>query len=232
MCHNHGWTAEGAFPETTTIQALPALGVVAHVLQNASVMASVSLNTRTSTTRRGEAGTSLIEMLVVIAVVGIVMAITVMVMPSALMYAKADSGAAQVVAALRLAREQAIAQRRNVRVVFTAPDQITVSRVEIPGPGTTVISDARIEGGSEFLLFAGVPDTPDAFGAAGAISFGGATTVAFTSAGEFVDQGGDPVNGTVYIGTRGTPLSGRAITIFGPTALIREWRWDGAHWTN
>jgi len=232
MCHGHGGPAEVTIPETTTIQALPALGLVAHVLQNASVMLGVSLNTRMSTARRGEAGTTLVEMLVVIGVVGVVVATAVMVMPSALMYAKADSGAAQVVAALRLAREQAIAQRRNVQVVFTAPDRITVSRVEIPGPGTTVISDASIEGGSEYWLFGGVPDTPDAFGAADAISFGGATTLTFTSAGEFVDEGGDPVNGTVYIGARGAPLSARAITIFGPTALIREWRWDGAHWMN
>jgi hypothetical protein len=38
------------------------------------------------------------------------------------------------------------------------------------------------------------------------------------------------VNGTVFVGKAGDELSARAITVFGPTALIREWRWDGRQW--
>ena len=83
-----------------------------------------------------------------------------------------------------------------------------------------------------FLLFTGVPDTPDAFGKTSATTFPGATTIMFTSSGEFVDQDGDPVNGTVFVGREGQPLSARAISIFGPTALIRQWRWGGSLWTN
>jgi prepilin-type N-terminal cleavage/methylation domain-containing protein len=178
------------------------------------------------------AGFSLVEMLLVVGVVGVLSAITVMVMPVALLSARADSGAAQVVSALRLAREEAIAQRRNVRVTFTAPNRIVISRVEVPGPGTTVITQVWLEGSLTFRLFGEIPDTPDAFGNADAWSFGGANAIAFTSSGEFVDQNGDPVNGTVFIGRAHEPLSARAVSIFGPTALVREWRWDGSRWTN
>ncbi len=178
------------------------------------------------------AGFTLVELLVVVGLIAVLSAITVLVMPTALLSARADSGAAQVVSTLRIAREAAISQRRNVRVSFTAPAGIVISRVEVPGPAISVINQVRLEAGNTFRLFGGVPDTPDAFGNAAAWSFGGATSVAFTSSGEFVDQNGDPVNGTVFLGRDNQPLSARAVSVFGPTALIREWRWNGARWTN
>ncbi len=174
----------------------------------------------------------MIELLVVIGIVCVAAAMAVLVMPSALLAAKSDSGAARVLSVLRTAREQAISQRRNIQVAFNAPNQIVVSRVEVPGPGTTAINTVWLEDGIRFYLFAGVPDTPDAFGNAAATSFGGSTTIAFTSEGEFVDQHGDPVNGTVFLGRYNDTTSARAVTIFGPTALIRQWRWNGRQWTS
>ena len=135
-------------------------------------------------------------------------------------------------AILRVAREEAISQRRNIRVAFVAPNQIVISRVEVPGPGITVIRQTWLENGLAFRLFGGVPDTPDAFGNPTPRSFGGATSTAFTSSGEFVDQNGDPVNGTVFVGREHEPLTARAISIFGPTALIRVWSWNGSRWTH
>jgi Tfp pilus assembly protein FimT len=178
------------------------------------------------------AGITLVETLVVVGLIAVLSGITVMVMPTALLSARADSGAAQLVSVLRVAREEAISQRRNLRISFTAPNRIVVSRVEVPGPAISVITQATLEGNLTFRLFAGLPDTPDAFGNAAASSFGGATSIAFTSSGEFVDQNGDPVNGTVFIGREQEPLSARAVSIFGPTALVREWRWNGSRWTN
>jgi prepilin-type N-terminal cleavage/methylation domain-containing protein len=178
------------------------------------------------------AGFSLLEVLVVVGLVGVLSAITAMVMPIALASARADSGASQIMAVLRVAREEAISQRRNIRVAFVAPNQIVISRVEVPGPGITVISQTWLENGLAFRLFGGVPDTPDAFGNAAPRSFGGATSIAFTSSGEFVDQNGDPVNGTVFVGREHEPLTARAVSIFGPTALVRGWRWNGSRWTN
>lgn len=178
------------------------------------------------------AGFTLIELMVVVGVIGVTAAIAVLVMPSALRAARADSGVTRVVAALRTAREQAISQRRLIRVAFNAPDQVVVTRVDVPGPGTTVLNTVQLEGDITFQVYAGVPDTPDAFGNAQPASFGGATSVAFTSEGGFVDQNGDPVNGTVFMGRYSDVTSARAVTIFGPTALIRQWRWDGRQWAN
>ena len=150
--------------------------------------------------RRSDAGFTLIELLVVVGLMGVLAAMAVMIMPGALATARADGGASRLISILRVAREQAIAQRRTVRVTFTNPNRVVVTRVEVPGPGTTVLSDVVLEQGMEYILFAGLPDTPDAFGRASAVSFGLATSLAFTSEGSFVDQNGDPLNGSVFLG--------------------------------
>jgi Tfp pilus assembly protein FimT len=176
-------------------------------------------------------GFTLTELIVAGGIIATMAGIATMVMPGALTSARADGGSARLTSVLRVAREQAIAQRRTVRVSFAPPNRMVVTRVEVPGPGTTVLSDVQLEEGMTFQFFQSVPDTPDAFGRASATSFGTATTLAFTSEGSFVDQNGDPVNGTVFLGRPNHPTSARAVTVFGPTALVRTWRWNGSQWT-
>jgi prepilin-type N-terminal cleavage/methylation domain-containing protein len=178
------------------------------------------------------AGFTLVELMVVVGIIAVAGAISVLVMPSAVKVAKADGAVTAMNAALRTAREQAISQRRNMRVTFTNPNQIDVLREATSGTGTTAVSTTFLPEGARFQLYGGVPDTPDAFGNATAVRFGTATTYRFTSEGSFVDQNGDALNGTVFIGRSNEALSARAITIFGPTALIRQWRWDGRQWTH
>jgi len=177
------------------------------------------------------AGFSMIEIMVVVGIIGVTVAV-VLVLPSALRSARSDSGGSRVAATLRTAREQAISQRRNVRVSFTNNNQITVTRVNVPATTTTVLNTVWLEDGITFQRYIGLPDTPDGFGNGTAVSFGSATTVQFTSEGSFVDQNGDPVNGTVQLGRYNDATSARAVTIFGPTALIRQWRWNGSQWTH
>jgi prepilin-type N-terminal cleavage/methylation domain-containing protein len=181
---------------------------------------------------RNDRGFSLIESLVVITLIGVTTAISVMLLPGAIGTAKGDSSLQHIVSMLRTAREQAISQRRTIRVAFNAPNEVVVSRVEQPGPAVTQLSRVVLEQGFQFLVFAGQPDTPDVFGRAAAVDFGGAASLQFTSEGTFVDQNGDEVNGSIFIGRTGDPLSSRAVTIFGPTALIRDWNWRGSAWVD
>ncbi|HVT49445.1 MAG TPA: hypothetical protein VHD57_16775 [Vicinamibacterales bacterium] len=130
---------------------------------------------------------------------------------------------------LKLARETAINQRRSVEVRFTTPNFISVVRHDIP-EGTTLISTAVLENQTEFRLFNGLPDTPDGFGDTTALDFGGADTMMFNADGEFTDGTGQIINGTVFIGKSGAPLTARALTVFGPTSTLRSYRWNGAAW--
>jgi type II secretory pathway pseudopilin PulG len=175
------------------------------------------------------AGFTVLELMLAAMLVMILAGMAMIITPAVLARARADSGASALLAVLRTAREQAISQRRIVRVEFLPPDQVRVVRVDIPA-GTTTLLDARLENGVQFLLMPGVPDTPDAFGAAAAIDFGTAATFNFTSEGTFVDQNGDVLNGTVFVAVPNRPDTQAAVTIFGPTADLHAWRWNGATW--
>ena len=184
---------------------------------------------------RNDAGFTLLEVLVVVGLLGTLAAMAIMVSPSFVRLAKADSGVAQVMDVLRLARETSVSQRRNVIVRPIGLNALQTVRQDIGAggtvTGTTVLRTVEFENNIEFRLEPGVPNTPDMFPMNGtAISFGASPTRMFTTEGTFVDQQGDPLNGTFFLSRRGDPLSARAITIFGPTGLIRMWQWNGREW--
>jgi len=87
-----------------------------------------------------------------------------------------------------------------------------------------------LEHGTQFRQFPGQPDTPDGFGNGAAVWFGGASPVMFTGDGMLTDPAGNVVNGTVFIGQANEPMTSRAITIFGATAAISTFRWNGTAW--
>jgi prepilin-type N-terminal cleavage/methylation domain-containing protein len=193
------------------------------------------MTTRATTNVRNEAGFTLLEVLVVVALIGTLVAMAIMVSPSFLRLAKADSGVSQVLDVLRLARDTAVSQRRNVIVRPVGLNALQTVRQDIGAggavTGTTVLRTVEFENGVQFRLEPGVPNTPDLFPMNGTpISFGPSPTRMFTSEGTFVDQQGDPLNGTFFLARPNDPLSVRAITIFGPTALIRVWQWNGRQW--
>lgn len=189
-----------------------------------------------TTVRRSQAGFTLLEVLITAAIVSTLLATAVLVMPGALSAAKADSGTARLATLLRTAREQAISERRNVEIRFFVPDRAEAWRVEIDDDGDrvgeTLVQQVVFGERMELQRFAEMPDTPDGFAAApDPVVFTGAAPWCFTSEGTLVDANGDVVNGSVFIGQPFEPLTGRAITLFGPTALLREWQWDGRAWT-
>ena len=52
----------------------------------------------------------------------------------------------------------------------------------------------------------------------------------FTTDGSFINANGDVLNGSLFIAIPGESISARAITIFGPTGMLHQWRWNGRAW--
>jgi prepilin-type N-terminal cleavage/methylation domain-containing protein len=193
----------------------------------------------TSRSPRRDEGFSLLEILTVLAVIGITMAMAVMTTRTSLNAAKGDGAMHVLMATMRATRERAIADRRNIEIHFTGTNTIDIYRREVNGTTetgvTTLLETVVLENGVTFTAPNSVgisADTPDAFGNGSALAFNGALNYMFTSEGTFVDQSGEPLNATVFLGRASDPLSERAVTIFGPTALVHGYRWVGNGWQN
>ncbi|HEY3383676.1 MAG TPA: hypothetical protein VGK32_18075 [Vicinamibacterales bacterium] len=182
--------------------------------------------------RPATAGFSIIELLVVVGLIAVVTGIAVLMMPGTVRSSKADSALTVLTGTLRKARDRAVSERRDMEVRFVGTNEIDIYRWEVPS-GTTLVSRTVLEDGARFLLYSALPDTPDGFGKTSSVCFGSATALVFRSEGTFTDNNAnlDPISGTVFIGMDDDTVSGRAATIFGPTALVRGYRWDGRQWS-
>jgi Tfp pilus assembly protein FimT len=176
-------------------------------------------------------GFTLVEMLMILGILGVVFAMAVGMSPTLINNARADSAAISALNAVELARNRAVGERRDFQLVLSTPNNIQVVRIEVPGPATTTVLNTYLDNGQQYMLFTGMPDTPDHFGNASPIAFGSTPTIEFTSDGSLLDSSGDPVNGTIFFGDPARATSARALTIFGTTGLIKVWKWDGRQWT-
>src|ERR1700694_5994822 len=118
-----------------------------------------------------EAGFSLIEMMVVVGILGILSGIAVVQIGVSRPGALGDGAMRVVLAQMNTARQLAITQRRNMRLVFDQGSRVQIIREEVPGPTLTTISTVIFEGTLQFVLVSGLPDTPDAFGYSSATTF-------------------------------------------------------------
>jgi Tfp pilus assembly protein FimT len=188
------------------------------------------------TSRFNADGFSLVELIIITGIISVLMVGAVMLLPGLLQQSRADASAAAVLNTLRLARDRAIEERRNVQIVFTAPKHIALVRQAIGSETNSTILELDLENNLRFMHTTSMGDTGDTFGLTNKPTAFGTTegtipTVMFTSEGSLVDTSGDTLNGTLFVGVAGDPLSARAVTIFGATALLRLWRWDGRKWT-
>lgn len=176
---------------------------------------------------RWERGFSLVDVLATVALMGILLAIAVPSIGTAMTDTRANAGMRALQGHLRNARDSAISQRRVVEVQFIGTNEVRTTRLE----GTTrrVLQSTVFEHGITFRLTPGVPDTPDALGATAPLNFGGATIVYFQPDGSMSDTTNLPLSGTVFLGTQRV-LSARAVTILGPTGRVTGYRWDGRAW--
>ena len=185
---------------------------------------------------RSSAGFSLLELLMVVAIIAIMGGIAIGVSSNMVRGAKGKSGAQQLSSFLKRHRELAISRRRNIEIDFTAPNMVVSRQRAVPDPPnplgpSTLLETMYLEGSIEYRKFPAIGlDTPDAFGSATAINLGGANPVMFTSEGTFADVNGDPINATVLLGVANQTDTANAVTIIGTTATLRTWRWDGSRW--
>ena len=197
--------------------------------------------------RSGERGFSMTELSVAIGIILIIFGMAIAAFQPAIQAAKYDAGMRQVLDQLRQAREYSLANRRYVQVTFpivptaNGPEyQVVITEMNslTAGGGAVnpVLSTTPIQFPEQFYVYPGYVDTPDAYGNSGAIVFGGtiggpAAGMLFQSDGELVSAATlQPINGTVFLGVPGNPMSVRAITVLGSTGRIRGWKGADSRW--
>lgn len=201
--------------------------------------------------KRAQQGFSMVEIVVVLAMAFVVMGFAVVNTMTTGLNAKANAAMDALISQLRQAREMAIAKRRNVQVTFTAPNEIQLTVLTLPGeaaatPIPPVYLNDNIGGGMTFQVFGTLPDTPMNFGNSQAINLqqpggGGAWSVMFTTSGAFVGSSqaaaslylttnNNPVNASLFMGITGKTNTARAVTVFGATGRVRSYYWTGTSW--
>lgn len=183
--------------------------------------------------RPREAGFTLLESALVVAIVMIAAAISLFSLPPALRAMHVNSALQMTLDTLGRAHGLASANRCVYQVDFTLPNQLTITQT---ATGTVVLQE-QLPTGVSFDAEPGIPSTPtttpDGFGSGavtGAVDFdadfglGGATRVYFFPDGTARDQNGHINNGVVYLAEPGQLLSSRAVTLWGLTSHLKPWR--------
>lgn len=183
-------------------------------------------------TRRGRGGFSVIELIIVVAVVAVGAALAIPTITDTVEYYDAESALQTVVSQLRLGRQQAVDLRRVTRVTFSAPATVTTERLEA-GDWRQVVS-IDLPRSFEFRIEAGLPlgldDTPDRLGADSAVDFAGEHGVYFRPDATATNSLGQIAGGIVYLAKPGRLDTARAVTLFGSTARIRPWHFSNGVW--
>jgi len=155
---------------------------------------------------------------------------------------RANAAQELVFSQLRVARGLAISQRRTVQVwidqSFSGPGGTQQVKYQVQAAAQTnelasPIVAVPLPGPVQYLLEAGVPDTPMAFGNTAAVfignTSGGPPIMQFNPTGTFTDNTGTAIlNGTVFLGIPGQASTARAVTIMGGTGRVRQYTWNGA----
>ncbi len=186
---------------------------------------------------RNQSGYSVIELLIVLACVGVISGYLFIRAVNVLPSFKSNSALDQVIQQMRFARNTAITERRAV-IVNISPANGTIQLQQVPANGGPPITlSTTLLTGSQFCLVPGVPDTPMGFGNPQPVDFVNAgnpgavvAVTEFLTDGSFGGAVGVPVNGTIFTCIPGNKQSARAVTILGATGRVRPYHWDGSAW--
>jgi Tfp pilus assembly protein FimT len=186
---------------------------------------------------RTESGFSLIEALVVIAVILIMVATAIIEIAPTLKSAKSQTALETTLGQLRLYHEAAVNQRRVYHLAFKSPRTITVDQVGYDSSGNqelTPVSSIDLPIETQFTCISGIPtastDVPDGLGDGKtpinfSVDYGGSgTEIYFQKDGRATDASGRLNNGVVYIGQTGDLASSKAVTVLGATGRVKGWR--------
>jgi prepilin-type N-terminal cleavage/methylation domain-containing protein len=171
-----------------------------------------------------DAGFTVLELLIGTTLFAVMSAAAVIVTNASLPQIRADGEARRVMALMQYGRDLAISSRRDVEIRFDAA-QHTAQLVMLDGVEKPV-QTAYLEYHVQFRQFAGLGDTPEAYGARNPIDFGGSARTIFEPDGSLIDETGVPVNGTIFLGIEGHMAAARAITVMGTTARPRMYRYN------
>lgn len=187
---------------------------------------------------RTESGFSLLEALVVIAIILVMAAAAIIQIAPTLKTAKSNTALETTLGLMRRYHEAAVDQRRVYRLTFQAPRTIQVDLQAIDSQtgnityNSVTSIDLPIE--TQFLCVSGIPTAasavPDGLGDGKTpIDFsvdygGGGTVIFFQKDGRATDALGRLNNGVVYIAQPGDLNSSKAVSVLGATGRVKGWR--------
>jgi hypothetical protein len=170
---------------------------------------------------RGSSGFSIIELAMVLGLSFVLAGVAVLGFQEAQSVLSANSGEQIVNSKLRLARETAIAQRKNITVSFVEPNA-----VQVQGNNLIDVETASFPKGLRYGAPSGAPANPDNL--AGVVDLRGRAIVFFGD-GSARDPGtGNPINGVVFLYDSSNPdaSAASAVTLAGSTGRVRTYRYN------
>ncbi len=170
-------------------------------------------------------GFSLIELLIVVSVLVIISGISMIFIGPALKARAVEMAVRTVTLEMRRARQEAVDTRHLTHVTFTTPKTIKIEWQSSGGGGWNLLSQTDLPEEMEFLIDGALNSGPEGFGISSAINFSlGAQEIFFLPDGSAIDSVGSISNGIVYVSRPGEVESTRAITLFGATGRLKQWK--------
>ena len=171
-------------------------------------------------------GFSILELLIVVSVLAIVSGASMILIGPALKARAVEMAARTVTMEMRRARQAAVDTRHLSRVTFTAPQTITIEWQSPVSEGGAWNQLSQIDLPEEMEFRSdGVSSGPGGFATTPAINFSGTYQIWFLPDGSAINSGGALSNGIVYVARPGEVESTRAVTLFGATGRLKQWKY-------